>query len=155
MLFGLLGKRRGKDQASAGVDERRNYPRLETSCVIDFKRLDGAADSPVQAPEGDRALDVVNISGGGVCLALPESQPKGTMLALNILMPGHESSVLALGRVQWCRAADEGHFETGIEFWWVGWDDRRIQEKMRGYLSGKLHEEAGQVPLPPSSPPRS
>ena len=134
-------ERAAKDLASTlGTAEgRREFPRLSGACVVDYRVV---GDNPVVSALDPGESVMQNISGGGICVKMPEAPEKGSMLALNIHMAGFPSSVIALGKVQWVNVSgDSEGFDVGIEFWWVGWEDAEAQAKIRSYISGQLEDE--------------
>ncbi|MFT5433547.1 MAG: hypothetical protein ACI9OJ_004253 [Myxococcota bacterium] len=110
-------------------DEHRQFPRVDDSTRIRWRPA--PADTSFQ--EGMQ----LNISGGGVCFASPSAIDIDTMLALELNSPGFPVSVLALGRVVWCREAPTG-FEVGLEFHWVGWDSNSAQTQIADYVKDRL-----------------
>ena len=63
----------------------------------------------------------INISGGGLCFKSDVEIPMGKMVALEIDLPNTPSTVMAMGKVVWVKTGDDGSYETGVEFWWLGW----------------------------------
>ncbi len=113
--------------------ERRRYPRLKDCCHIRYKR--------VEAGTGGRApLEAltVNISGGGIGFAADEEIAVGTLLAVELGLPGYETPVIALGRVTWCEPSTGGRHEVGLEFWWIGWGDDGAQKAISAHIRKAL-----------------
>ena len=79
-----------------------------------------------------------SISGGGVCVSMPEDPGMGNLLALTMHLPNMDSAVISLGKVAWSRPGDGGEWDVGVEFWWVGWEDKDAQESIRDYISSTL-----------------
>jgi Tfp pilus assembly protein PilZ len=113
--------------------DRRTFPRVAADCVVQWKVL---ADAP-QPPTSQGGAFVQNISGGGVCVSMDDPPAKGTMLALNLALPGLPSPVIALGKVAWLQPTARGG-DVGIEFWWVGWSDPSAQDALRHLITAKL-----------------
>jgi hypothetical protein len=113
--------------------ERRRYPRLKDSCRIRYKRVEAGAGGrpPLEAL-------TINISGGGIGFATDEAVEVGTLLAIELGLPGYETPVIALGRVTWCDAADGGRHEVGLEFWWIGWGDDGAQKAISAHIRKAL-----------------
>ena len=122
------------------ADERRQFQRVSEGCVVDVRTVD--ADDPVLAGMSQPHGELQNISGGGVCLDLPDNPGSGSKLALKLHLPGFDSPVIALGKVVWARPGAAGRTEVGIEFWWVGWEDAEAQEKIRRFISSQLKPAA-------------
>lgn len=129
-------------------DEHREYPRIDDNTAIRWRVLDEAP--PEQAEAGLQ----VNISGGGIRFQSLEPLETGTMLALQLKLPGFPSGIIALARVVWCDsvssarsgllrlvdlvAAPPPAFEVGCEFHWVGWESSDAQKAVRSYLKDQL-----------------
>lgn len=128
----------GKDSISA--EDRREFPRVSSRCIVDYKQVGNDPSFQVlqQASQGL----MQNISGGGVCVRMPSNPGLGSLLALNIALPMFPTSVIALGKVSWVDALEDGHADVGIEFWWVGWHDASAQEQIRHYITEKLDSPA-------------
>ncbi len=113
--------------------EKRCFPRLKRSCALRYRHIEG--DSlPV---DGQEAL-TVNISGGGIAFQVSESVDAGTLLAIELTLPEFDAPVVSLGRTVWCDPAEDGSFQVGGEFWWIGWGDdgaqRAIADSIRKAL---------------------
>lgn len=113
--------------------DKRRFPRLKDSCVIRFRRVE--SDSFPQ--EGTEAL-TVNISGGGICFVSKEQCEHDALLAIELTLPEFDSPVVSLGRTVWCEPTDDGRFEVGMEFWWIGWGDDGAQQAISGYIKKAL-----------------
>lgn len=84
-----------------------------------------------------------NISGGGICFRTEDPYKLGTMLALELELPGMPVAVIALARVVWVQespseAEPERPWELGCEFHWVGWDSNVAQARIADYIRKKL-----------------
>lgn len=117
--------------------DKRRFPRVATNCRMVVKPLEDAAESGLTAPSEEAVMN--NISGGGVSFIHPSELEVGTMLALELELPGFPTSVISMGKVAWCRKAPEGH-EIGVEFWWVGWRDHEAQKRIGEYITQALRE---------------
>ncbi|MHC4473634.1 MAG: PilZ domain-containing protein [Planctomycetota bacterium] len=118
---------------SSASSEKRKFPRLKESCAIRFKQIDSDA-FPI---EGTETL-TVNISGGGICFATDSPVENGMLLAIELTLPEFQSPVVSLGRTVWCDQRDDGKYEVGMEFWWIGWDDDGAQQAISGYIKKAL-----------------
>jgi len=120
---------------SDSSSEKRRYPRLKKACLLRYRVVEGE----VLSQEGAEAL-TVNISGGGVAFQVSEAIAPGALLALELTLPEFESPVVSLGRTVWCEPRDNGRFELGLEFWWIGWADdgaqKAISESIKRSLEG-------------------
>ncbi len=118
-----------------GTPEKRRFPRLKESCTLRYKRVETGS----LAAEGTEALSV-NVSGGGICFLVEEALEPGVLLAIELVLPDAEKGVVSLGRTVWCRPADEGHFEVGLEFWWIGWGDDGAQRAITEHVQNALED---------------
>ena len=129
----------GKQSGAAVEAGQRKFPRLDASCVIDYRPV---GDDPRFRQMHGKHGFMQNISGGGVCVVMSEKQTAGEVLALNINLPGFPNGVIALGEVKWCsQREDASAHEVGIEFWWVGWNDQGAQEQIRTFISDRLTQQ--------------
>ena len=118
--------------------EQREFPRVSSRCVIDFRRVDH--DTRFDVMRGNSQGLLQNISGGGVRVHMDEDPGAGQLLALTIQLPQMPMSVIALGKVVWSKPAPPGT-DVGIEFWWVGWEDPAAQEQIRNYITETLGKD--------------
>ena len=128
--------RMGDEQAKSGGAERRQFPRLREACKIRVRPLAGMTTSDPGA-EGV----TVNISGGGLCYMSEERYEPGTFLAVELTLPEFPSAVVALARTSFASPEGPPH-ETGLEFWWVGWDDNSVQQQISTFIKSELSERS-------------
>lgn len=115
-------------------DDARRFPRIGENCAVTYRVI---KDEKFEAGAIDGSA--VNISGGGICFGATEEMQSGAMVAIEIHLPNFPSTVVALGRVVWSKVnARTEQFDTGIEFWWIGWRELQAQEAMLDYVRGKL-----------------
>jgi hypothetical protein len=79
----------------------------------------------------------VNISGGGICFHSQHEIVPNTNLAVEMESEDIPSPVMALARVVWCNAANQG-YEVGAEFLWVGWKDSNAQQTIADSISSAI-----------------
>ncbi len=122
----------------AVVESNRNFPRVSRACPLKYRPLADVGELAEPA-EGEAAV-MSNISGGGICFSSAEVIDVGTMLALEVDLPGFPTSVISMGRVVWCRPSEEeqGRSDVGVEFWWVGWRDNQAQQKVSNFITDAL-----------------
>ena len=120
------------------MSERREYPRISEDCVVEAHPV-SCEDPELDRLTGPRGL-LQNISGGGACLVLDQQHEAGQSLALRIHLPGFQSPVIAMARVAWQNSRPDGRTETGVEFWWVGWQSQDAQEEIRNFLDSRLSD---------------
>jgi len=92
---------------------KRKYPRFSKDCEVRYKIL--------ELDEMPHDGVTVNISGGGICFKSGEELPLETVIAVEITLPGAKSPVVAMGKVVWRKADDNGTWTNGVEFWWLGY----------------------------------
>ena len=64
----------------------------------------------------------------------------GTLLALELSLPGFPSDVIALARVVWQRKRADKRLDTGCEFHWVGWDSTQAQQRVADFIRHRLDD---------------
>jgi hypothetical protein len=115
--------------------EKRRFPRLKDTCRLRFRRVEADA----LPEEGTDAL-TVNISGGGICFESAEPVDPGSLLAIELTLPEFDSSVVSFGRACWCDGTDDGKYQVGMEFWWIGWGDDGAQRAISEYIKNTLDQ---------------
>ena len=118
------------------MQENRSFPRVAASCRVEWRPV---GDDPVFNEMNHGSGVMQNISGGGICMLVPKDPGVGTMLALDIDLPGFPTSVVALGKIVWSKSVED-QTEIGIEFWWIGWRDESAQAQIRSFIARKLRE---------------
>ena len=122
------------------TSDKRHFHRIPETVAIDVRKI------AYPMPE-EEALAAVgkNISAGGICFAVPRPYDPGDILSLQISLTGwqrHKRSYAAViddavalapltvvGKVAWCREADDSTYEIGALFENVYEDDLRALEK--------------------------
>jgi len=119
--------------------ERRNYRRMPMGATVGFQELSfSTAPEPATSVYGD-------ISAGGLLLSSPKAIPLGTLLKLELRVPGwgkhqgrfgpaHDQDLrplVAVGQVVRIETMEEGEFELGVKFLNVYPDD---QEALRKFI---------------------
>ncbi len=112
--------------------ERRNYRRIPMGATVGFQELTFAREpEPATSVYGD-------ISGGGLLLNSAREMPLGTLLKLELRVPGwgkhqnhfgpsHEADLrplVAVGQVVRVEQLDSGEYELGVKFLNVYPDDQ-------------------------------
>ena len=116
---------------------KRKYPRFSKNCQVRFK--------VVELDEMPMEGTTVNISGGGLCFKSDEQIPAGKMVALEIQIPNAPATVMAMGKILWHKQLDDGSYENGLEFWWLGWtgeegEDEQKKDKRGNGMNAKRTE---------------
>jgi len=120
---------------------KRKYPRFSKNCEVRYKVVE-LEDMPMRG-------STVNISGGGLCFRSEENIPMGKMVALEVEIPNAPSSVTAMGKIVWKKNLDDGAFENGIEFWWLGWTGQEPETETQATdqnTQGQTETNAGSEP---------
>ncbi|HMS15735.1 MAG TPA: PilZ domain-containing protein [Planctomycetota bacterium] len=130
-----------RQQVAANVETsgRREFPRVSSSCLVDYRVIED--DSRFEKMRSESQGILQNISGGGVCVRVNDAPGLGSMLTLNIRLPSQPTAILALGKVCWVTRSAEGGHDVGIEFWWIGWEDSAAQEAIRGFIHESLDRD--------------
>jgi c-di-GMP-binding flagellar brake protein YcgR len=119
--------------------DRRTYRRMPMGATVGFQELSFST-----APEPATSV-YADISAGGLLLSSPKAFPLGTLLKLEMKVPGwgkhqgrfgpaHDQDLrplVAVGQVVRVETLDEGEFELGVKFLNVYPDD---QEALRKFI---------------------
>ncbi len=111
--------------------ERRQFTRIPLGATVGFQELTFSG-----APEPSESV-FKDVSGGGLLLSTPREYPLGTLLKLEVRIPGwgrHQNAfdpvsdretrpLVAVGQVVRVEQMDTGGFELGIKFLNVYPDD--------------------------------
>jgi c-di-GMP-binding flagellar brake protein YcgR len=126
--------------------ERRHYRRMPMGATVGFQELSfSTIPEPATSVYGD-------ISAGGLLLSSPKSLPLGTLLKLELRVPGwgkhqgrfgpaHDQDLrplVAVGQVVRIETLDAGDYELGVKFLNVYPDD---QEALRKFIDASIPVE--------------
>jgi c-di-GMP-binding flagellar brake protein YcgR len=126
--------------------DRRNFRRIPMGATVGFQELTFAhTPEPATSVYGD-------ISAGGLLISSPKSLPLGTLLKLEMKVPGwgkhqgkfgpaHDQDLrplVAVGQVVRVETLDAGDFELGVKFLNVYPDD---QEALRKFIEASAPSE--------------
>ena len=126
--------------------DRRNFRRIPMGATVGFQELTFAhTPEPATSVYGD-------ISAGGLLISSPKSLPLGTLLKLEMKVPGwgkhqgkfgpaHDQDLrplVAVGQVGRVETLDAGDFELGVKFLNVYPDD---QEALRKFIEASAPSE--------------
>lgn len=125
-------KRKEEHDAVTSTEERRRHKRFLEDVRVRYRDLEGLEPSA-----WGRTKD---LSLGGLCLATPEPVSLGAHLALEVHIARETSPILALGRV--VRVVEEPDDEgvVGIEFLWIGEEDRANLCRLAKFFEQKYGE---------------
>ena len=125
-------QREEEQDTSLSTEERRRHRRFLEDVRVRYRDLEG-----VEPAAWGRTKD---LSLGGLCLAAPEHVPLGAHLALEVHIARETSPILALGRVvRVVEEADEDGL-VGIEFLWIGEEDRKNLTRLAKFFEEKYGE---------------
>jgi hypothetical protein len=112
------GQRKRKEgaQSAASTEERRRHRRFLDEVKVRYRDLEG-----VEPSAWGQTRD---LSLGGLCLVTPEPVALGAHLALEVHIARETAPILALGRVVRLVEDPEDESTAGIEFLWIGEEDR-------------------------------
>jgi c-di-GMP-binding flagellar brake protein YcgR len=126
--------------------DRRQYRRMPMGATVGFQELSfSTIPEPATSVYGD-------ISAGGLLLSSPKSLPLGTLLKLELRVPGwgkhqgkfgpaHDQDLrplVAVGQVVRIETLDAGDYELGVKFLNVYPDD---QEALRKFIEASTPVE--------------
>jgi hypothetical protein len=117
---------------SPPVAERRAHKRFIEEVRVRYRDIEGN--------EPARWGLSRDLSLGGLCLLAEEDVAMGCHLAVEIHIQSETAPVLALGRVVRSGEQDDEHCVAGIQFLWVGQEDRANLERLAGYFREKYGE---------------
>ena len=120
------GRQQERTQVAA---DRRLHPRFIEEVRVRYRDLEGFDPS-----QWGRSRD---LSLGGLCLVTDDEIHIGSHLALEIHIEDEPAPVLALGRVLRCDGDEGGSHASGIQFLWVGEEDRPNLHRLADYLRTK------------------
>ncbi len=116
------------------LEERRKFPRLDTSVDVSYSLLD-------RVPK--KATTSKNISAGGICLIVYEDVQLGAGMSLLIKIPDEPDQIHVKGKVVWknefsVSTDTRKRYELGIEFSEMGiFDQERLQQHIFTFLRKK------------------
>ena len=116
--------------------EKREYPRLDESWEMTYRKLDVRDIAPI-------STFTLNISGGGICFSADERLEPNSLIALELKSPHFPSPIIAMAKVVWCkrRGLKGKKYDVGAEFWWIGWKDDGAQEAIAKHIRQQLTDK--------------
>ena len=133
------GQREPSEQPqSQSVDERRLHKRFIDEVRVRYRDLEGN-DSARWGLSRDLSL-------GGVCLLAEEAVPMGSHLAVEVHVESETAPILALGRVVRCGEPEDGRVVAGVQFLWIGEEDRANLQRLAAYFRAKYGETGDLMP---------
>ena len=125
-------KRQEENHVSASTEERRRHRRFLEDVRVRYRDLEGITPSA-----WGRTRD---LSLGGLCLAPLEPISLGAHLALEVHITRETAPILALGRVVRVVEDEDQDNVVGIEFLWIGEEDRANLDRLARFFEQKYGE---------------
>jgi len=126
---GEEGKARGPEERAregvASLEERRRHRRFLEAVSVRFRDIEG-----VEPSRWGRTRD---LSLGGACLVTDDPVVVGSHLVLEIHVASETAPILILARALRSGREEEG-FVTGLEFLWLGEEDRSNLQRLSGHF---------------------
>ncbi len=132
MQKGPKGRQQEAYDVAASTEERRRHKRFLEDVRVRYRDLEGIAPSA-----WGRTKD---LSLGGLCLATPEEISLGAHLALEVHIAKENAPILALGRVVRVLEDSDEEATVGIEFLWIGEEDRVNLDRLARFFERKYGE---------------
>ena len=127
------GRKSKEDRDLAlSTEERRRHKRFLEEVRVRYRDLEG-----VEPSAWGRTRD---LSLGGLCLSTAEPVPLGAHLALEVHIARETSPILALGRVVRVIEPPDEEGSVGIEFLWIGEEDRANLYRLAKFFEQKYGE---------------
>jgi c-di-GMP-binding flagellar brake protein YcgR len=126
-------KRQEGLRSAATADERRRHKRFADEVKVRYRDLEG-----IEPAAWGETRD---LSLGGLCLVSAGPVELGAHLALEVHIARETAPILALGRV--VRVSEEPEEEAnaiGVEFLWIGEEDRANLCRLAKYFQQKFGE---------------
>jgi hypothetical protein len=96
--------------------DRRVHDRVEAELSVRFKIMNRRLAMELLEPGLPEVTgESVNVSMGGLCLAVPSPLNRGDYLKVEMTFPSGPGPVRALAEVMWCRRQDQ-EYHCGIRF---------------------------------------
>lgn len=117
------------------MDDRRKYYRVKDDRVkVIYKAMDPLSK--------EHKVSTVDLSAGGMCLALNEKIKLQTLLEISIILPDDNEPLLGLAKVVWQKEemtrdkSGRSYYETGVGYLKLGFQNRkRIAQFISSYLA--------------------
>lgn len=109
--------------------ERRSFPRLSLGADVKY------SVAKINSSQGESPMK--NISAAGICIVVYEDLKLGTVLSLQVYLPGNDAPVYTKGRVVWKSEFKIGYgsrpcYDVGVGFLDIDEEDR---QKILQYVS--------------------
>jgi c-di-GMP-binding flagellar brake protein YcgR len=116
---------RSKQEDQTTATDRREHPRHQRDLELQYLEIAGTGAS--------RNAQLRDISQGGLCMLCEAGIPPGRLLVLGLELSGVDQPFVARGVVRHS-TPDGDLYAVGIQFTWVGYEQRRALDILRRYL---------------------
>lgn len=108
--------------------DRRKHPRVQTSIPVRYRLIDDQKEiaSLIERRNRDKQSSTIDLSEGGAYIATPEAVGAGSLIRLEIRLPGVAETLSAFAEVVWAN-------ETGCGLRYLAMKDEDAQ-MMRDYI---------------------
>ena len=120
------------------MHERRRSPRLSERWQMTYRVMD------IQGWRPPVREETLNISSGGLCFFSSERLPPNTLISFELTSDHHDSSLVGMAQVVWCRPSRNG-FENGAAFCWHEWGGNAAAQLIHEYVMANA--SAGSPPM--------
>jgi Tfp pilus assembly protein PilZ len=111
--------------------ERRRFPRAHESFGVQY-RLSG------QLGTSWATATMINISAGGLRIRHSELLETGTVLSLQLKLPGASETLMLQGQVVWTALQASGVNEYGVEFMGVSLQQQTTIDQLVSFLRTRV-----------------
>jgi len=114
--------------------EKRLFPRLPRDWEIECQVSESKSVQPILIKGG-----ICDLGGGGFSFRSELACPPEALLQFAIKPTGRFKPIVGVARVAWTRG-QEGFYDSGVQFVWVGWQDLDAQTAIAQYVLDEMHD---------------
>ncbi len=111
--------------------ERRRFPRVSDTLAVSYREA-GAVGEPW------RVGTAISLGAGGLRFRSSDAFPAGTLLDLQLRLPGSAEPAALNGRVAWSQLQASGVTEVGVEFFDVTEAQRALIDQLVAFLNKRV-----------------
>ena len=111
--------------------ERRHFPRIAETLEVHYREA-GAVGEP------RRVGTTISLGAGGLRFRSSDAFPAGTLLSLQLRLPGGGEPAALSGRVAWSQLQASGVTEVGVEFFDVTEPQRALIDQLVAFLNKRV-----------------
>lgn len=120
-----MTKEHTKQDDQTTLTDRREHPRHARDLEVQYLEIAGSGASC--------NAQLRDISQGGLCMLSERPISPGRLLVLGLELSGVEQPFVARGVVRHCTPDGDLH-AVGVQFTWIGYEQRRALDILRRYL---------------------